>query len=290
MKHKLKKWAKAAGFTVYNQCAYGNMGGYLFSVYQKEYEYNLSVMTGFPDEDTRYRVNQILHDPNMINDFSIIRVEVGDTHITFAFSRSGKGFKKMKKFIIWLMPVLRRNGMLDESCCGLCHHKLEGHPSLRIMKNKRVMRAHEICFHEAVNACAGEKESVKKERGYFFGFLCAAAGAFVGSLPSMIWSIFAPVLGIFSMVSVYGAFKGYEMSGAKRGKRAGLMLVLATLIVYSAVLAELCFLRYAAGKGSFYQIIYSMYTSIIFLIVTFLYMIRDIVDVKKDDDKFIIVK
>lgn len=290
MNYKLKKWSKELNFIRYNNCAYGNLGGYLFSVCKKQWEYHLFVMTGFPDQNTRYRVNQLLHNNNMLQDFCISSVTVEDTGITFIFSAGGRGFKHMKRFVVWLMPVLRRNGMLDEGFCGLCHRPLENEYSVRIMKDKKVIRVHEECLREYERTYEREKEMMKKEKGYLFGFICACAGTIIGSLPSLLLSLIAPVFGILSMLPVFGAYKGYEISGAKRGKPAALILVLSTLIIYNVVLIEIFLLKAVADKLYWVQFAYTFTMSLFCMLITYLFVLRDIADVQKNDYEFIVVK
>lgn len=226
MNGKVKRWAKEMGFVRIGKTAFGLLGGYCFSLSTEWYECTLSVCGFFPNREVQSRMGQMLHDPGVMRENGFSGVLFREDSISFQFQESRKGIRKMKEFLVWLIPALRKNGFSDTQVCCHCHLPFQGNEGEYVIRENRVLKVHENCLTQL------RASSELYREGRFKGFLFSFLFAFLGSLPSLYLSVFGWNIPILAMITVFAAYKGYEMSRARRGTPAVWILLLSSFLGY----------------------------------------------------------
>ena len=277
MRRCLKKWSKEMGFHRIGKNTFGELGGYLFTIHQGMYECTLSVSGSFPDVNQKSRMGQMLHNPGVMKENGLIGVVFQDHAIAFQFNGNKKSIVKMKRFLDWLIPALKKERFSDSGICSFCCSPIQNGDGEYVLLEDHVIRLHEQCMNRMF--LPGTMYNPKQyQDGYIKGASFALLFALLGSLPMIYLFIFGWNVGILSMLIVFMAYKGYEISKAKRTKTAVWVIGLISFLASQAAVGlGMCF-NSIAGISEKLNPYLNIYFSVVMILFSLLICGRDILD------------
>lgn len=233
MNRKLKKWIKQLNFKRIGKTAFGELNGYLLSLHQGEYmnECILSVEGFFLDERQKIQMGQMLHNPYVMKENGFDGIILNQNYISIQFHSSKKGIEKMKRFLSWMIPALYSVNFVGSSVCSCCRNPFQGESAEYVLVEDRVCKVHGACMKQM---CAPEivSDSNVCEKSYGKGIFCSLLFGMIGALPAIYLYIFSWDFNIFVMAIVFGAYKGYEFSKAKRNKIAAWIIGICSILCF----------------------------------------------------------
>lgn len=284
MNGRLKRWSKEMGFRRMGKTSFGVLGGYLFSLHQGMYECTFTVNGCFPNTDAQSQMGQMLHDPGVMRENGFIGVLLNDNCISFQFNGNKKSINKMKQFMVWLIPALRKSGFTDTTVCSCCHVPFHSGEGEYVFIENRVIKVHSDCMNRMF-APGSIYDSGSYDKGYLRGFCFSILFALLGSVPSLYLYLFGWNIPILTMATVFGSYKGYEIS---KSKRNGFGIWICTFTSFFAYFVSYFLgfhLNKLAGTGwrfeEFESFVICAVASSLFIIFSLLFASRDMLDYSK---------
>ena len=280
MNRRLKKWVKQLNFKRIGKTAFGELEGYLFSIHQGAYmnECCLSVEGYFTDERKRIQLGQMLHNPNVIKENGFYGIILNQNYISFQINANKKGIEKMKRFLSWLIPALQHADFVGASVCSCCRNPFQCDDAEYVLVDDRVCKVHAECMKQ-LSSLKNTAGSDVCEKSYAKGILFSLLFGMLGALPTIYFYIFSWDFNIFVLAIVFGAYRGYEFSRAKRNRIAAWMIGICSLLCFAV----------SYSIGSTLNLVIGVYdklnhvSSISYALCMILFMIffcgRDILDV-----------
>ena len=239
MDSALKRFAAENGMKMAKGCAYGELGGFLVSLFNennfRSMYINYAAGADAPEEnEKRARLDAFLASAKAQG--NVINYSVYRDGVQMSFRANGKGMASLRALLPQLLGALAQEGFLGTACCSRCGGAADGTEKI-VLQNGRAQLMHEAC----ITALADEqREAVQQQsrsgNNYWMGLLGAVLGTLVGLIP---WVLLARA-GYFASIAGFliglCAKKGYELFRGKLGRPK--LAVLIVCSVLGVVLAQ----------------------------------------------------
>ena len=220
----LKRFAAENGMRMAKGCAYGELGGFLVSLFNennfRSMYINYAAGADVPEEnEKRARLDAFLASAKAQG--NVLNYNVLNDGVQMSFRANGKGVASLRALLPQLLSVLAQEGFIGTACCSRCGGAADGTEKI-VLQNGRAQLMHEAC----ITALADEqREAVQQQshsgNNYWMGLLGAVLGTLVGLIP---WVLLARA-GYFASIAGFliglCAKKGYELF---RGKLVALIV------------------------------------------------------------------
>lgn len=227
----LKKLAQENGMKVAHGVAYGSLQGYAATLCEGSGYKQIVFSTQVSAPDA------LLNEVNQVKIQRIYRVQslnVAADTIQIVFVDNPGTMKKIREFVEWFIPLLRKYGATGANICGECGGETTNGRWMLI--NGVACCMHDACAQKVRREVAESEEVQKLERTG--SYASGTVGAFLGSvLGAVVWAI---VLSLGYMASLVGLLigwlseKGYNLLKGKQGK--GKIAILIIAIIFGVLL------------------------------------------------------
>ena len=239
MDSALKRLAAENGMKMAKGCAYGELGGFLVSLFNennfRSMYINYAAGANVPEEnEKRARLDALLASAKAQG--NVLSYNVLNDGVQMSFRANGKGMASLRALLSQLLGALAQEGFIGTACCSRCGGAADGTEKI-VLQNGRAQLMHEAC----ITALADEqREAVQQQshsgNNYWMGLLGAVLGTLVGLIP---WVLLARA-GYFASIAGFliglCAKKGYELFRGKLGRPK--LVVLIVCSVLGVVLAQ----------------------------------------------------
>ena len=239
MDSALKRLAAENGMKMAKGCAYGELGGFLVSLFNennfRSMYINYAAGANVPEEnEKRARLDALLASAKAQG--NVLSYNVLNDGVQMSFRANGKGMASLRALLPQLLGALAQEGFIGTACCSRCGGAADGTEKI-VLQNGRAQLMHEAC----ITALADEqREAVQQQshsgNNYWMGLLGAVLGTLVGLIP---WVLLARA-GYFASIAGFliglCAKKGYELFRGKLGRPK--LVVLIVCSVLGVVLAQ----------------------------------------------------
>ena len=239
MDSALKRFAAENGMKMAKGCAYGELGGFLVSLFNennfRSMYINYAAGADVPEEnEKRARLDAFLASAKAQG--NVLSYNVLNDGVQMSFRANGKGMASLRALLPQLLGALAQEGFIGTACCSRCGGAADGTEKI-VLQNGRAQLMHEAC----ITALADEqREAVQQQshsgNNYWMGLLGAVLGTLVGLIP---WVLLARA-GYFASIAGFliglCAKKGYELFRGKLGRPK--LVVLIVCSVLGVVLAQ----------------------------------------------------
>lgn len=228
----LRLYAEELQLKVREDCAYGDVDGYLISLYQNAEALRLHVQFAlFGDEQAtkRFQVDEFIKP--FVTPCYLEGYWINEAGVEIGFRDGFSVMKRMRELLPQLLAELKRLEVPGGAVCGQCGQPIVAEAML-MQVGKRVLRFDSDCgraLQEQMEAQVAEHRAEKKHR--LRGTLGAILGALVGSIP---WGIVYGVgwfVGWLGFLIGWCAKKGYELLGGKPGWPKIIAVVTSSLVM-----------------------------------------------------------
>jgi len=242
----LKKYGRELGLNITPKNAYGEVGGYLVSLFEgagyKSFYINCALASQ-DDLGSRYKIDAFVKDNK--KEYNITSFDINEHGFTVMLYDTFGTLKKYKRFFLECLNFLKEIELLGADVCCNCKTKLDGENS-RLIVDNGIMKKYDVdCVNARLNEIEELKNAPKESKNYAVGILGAFLGMLVGIVPWIIVYCFGFFVGWLGFLIGFCAQKGYELVGAKVGKLKVYIIIAMSLV--GVVLAQ--FLGYCASVG-----------------------------------------
>lgn len=239
MDSALKRLAAENGMKMAKGCAYGELGGFLVSLFNennfRSMYINYAAGANVPEEnEKRARLDAFLASAKAQG--NVLSYNVLNDGVQMSFRANGKGMASLRALLPQLLGALAQEGFIGTACCSRCGGAADGTEKI-VLQNGRAQLMHEAC----ITALADEqREAVQQQshsgNNYWMGLLGAVLGTLVGLIP---WVLLARA-GYFASIAGFliglCAKKGYELFRGKLGRPKLVALIICSVL--GVVLAQ----------------------------------------------------
>lgn len=236
----LKRFAAEHGMKTARSCAYGEIGGFLLSLYGDSAARNiyLNYMAGVdtPEENGRRgRLDAFLAGHKAQG--NLLHYQVMNDGVAVGVRVNGKGMANLRMLLPQLLAVLAQEGFTGTARCSRCGGAINGTEKIVLQGGTRAQLMHEAC----ITSLADERKMAVQQQSrsgnsYWMGLLGAVVGTLVGLIPWIVIARMGYFASIFGFLIGLCAKKGYEICRGKLGR--GKLVILIVCAVVGIVFAE----------------------------------------------------
>lgn len=222
----LKKFAGEYGMKVARGVAYGSLQGFAATLSEGSGYKQIVFSTKMTEQDT------FLNEINQVNIQRIYRVQslnITPNSIQIVFVDNPGTMKKIREFLAWFVPLLRKYSATSVNICAECGSEVANGRWMLIDGVAYYM--HESCAEKVRRETSESEEAQKQERTG--SYVSGTVGALLGSaLGAVVWAV---VLNLGFVASLVGLLigwlseKGYNLLKGKQGKGKVAILIIAII-------------------------------------------------------------
>lgn len=250
----LKKMAKEAGLKTDRGIAYGDYMGYAVTLWEGAGYKAFGVSARCTEESKILEFQEQFSNEELDKRYRITDITVGTEGICVIFHDNPGTMKRYREFVQWFLPQISQYGFLGSAYCPMCGLLLDNASSWKL--DLFAVHGHDRCFAARENEEKAAVEKIKDEDtgNYASGFLGAALGAVLGSVPWAIVMSVGYVTAILGFVISLLAGKGYDLFHGKKGK--GKIPIVAFMsiagVLLGNVLSDVLSIGIMIGKGELF--------------------------------------
>ena len=230
----LKRFAAEHGMRMTRSCAYGEIGGFLVSLFGDSAARNLYINymagTDTPEENGRRgRLDAFLAGHKAQG--NLLNYQVMGDGVAVGVRLNGKGMANLRMLLPQLLAVLAQEGFTGTMRCSRCGGENNGTEKIVMQGGTRAQLMHEAC----ITSLADERKMAVEQQSrsgsnYWMGLLGAVLGTLVGLIPWIIIARMGYFASIFGFLIGLCAKKGYELCRGKLGRpKLGILIACAVL-------------------------------------------------------------
>ncbi|MDL2225308.1 hypothetical protein LJC20_03755 [Eubacteriales bacterium OttesenSCG-928-M02] len=226
-----KKLAQERGLVVANGMAYGELDGYMVTLWDGAGLKAMDISLYLDTEEKRQQVEGFLADPVNKKEYRILDYRVNMDKVYIPFHDRVGTLKTIEKFINVFFPLLKEYGVKGAELCHICHEMLPPEEKGHYRIESTAVVAHDHCVEELTNNLAALDQEYKEQPTRLLsGAVGAIIGALVGAIPWAIVYTMGWIAGVLGFVIGWAALKGYQLLGGKIVRSSVIVLLIAIVI------------------------------------------------------------
>lgn len=233
----LKKLASEYGMKVASGVAYGSFDGYVVTMSEGAGYKQIAFAIRFPDPAKKAEFLDAMGETDVRKLYRVQNFGVSLKSILVVFSDNPGTMKKIREFLAWFVPMLKKYGATESNICSECGSEVDS--GRWILVDGIAYHFHDSCADKVIDEIQSDNTRRKKEATG--SYVTGAVGAFLGSaLGAAVWAF---VLSMGYVASIIGLLigwlsdKGYNLLKGKQGKAKVLILILA--VIFGVLLGTL---------------------------------------------------
>lgn len=230
-----KKLAEELSLTIAKDLAYGKVHGYMTTLAEGVGYKDIFISACINDETKDIISKELDYSENKTS-YRIMKYDIKNESVHVQFFDNAGTMDKIRLFIYWFYPLLKKSGALGEGYCPICKQPLNEYVC-KFINNKAVL-LHEHCALKISEDFKQQNKFENSEKANLGkGFTGALLGGLIGAIPWAIVYAFGWFVGWLGLLIGFLAQKGYYKFGGKSKKST--IAVICISIIISVIVAQI---------------------------------------------------